>query len=444
MKTKTKILIFFTLLSITAFPQDRFHNMRLDGKFIPKNLPAIQKSAGYNQERLNNRESLLLRFKSTNMNRDKAIQQREIYKEVLDNGFYLLESIYQLWNGSDWRDSIKSSYTYENSNLIEIIDRVWDGSAWINSQRTSYTYNLNDDISTFVTQTWDGSVWVNSMRISYTYDSNNNPIEAIEQLWVASDWMNDWKYLYYYNGNNLEEILSQVWDVSDWMDSQRALYTFDTNNNLSEVLFQYYSDTYLDWIDFMKCSYTYDSHNNMIEEFWQGFTGSQWVNGMKSSFTYDENNYLIEELQQNWIGVSWENDLNYSYSYDENYNMIEELVQTWNGSDWVNNGKYLNAYNSLTAVDEDSKSPDSFNLSDNYPNPFNPSTKIIYSIPEKSTVSLKVYDLLGNEITSLVNSEVEAGKHEVNFNAVNLPSGVYLYQLKAGNFTNTKKMLLIK
>ncbi|HSD64633.1 MAG TPA: T9SS type A sorting domain-containing protein [Ignavibacteriaceae bacterium] len=439
-----KILIFLTFLSITAFPQDRFHNVLLDGKFIPENLLAMQKSAGYNLERLNNRESFLLRSQSNNIDGYKAIQQRDIYKEVLDNGFYLIESIYQSWNGFDWKDSIKSSYTYENSNLIEIIDRSWDGSVWTNSLRTSYIYNLNDDIINFVMQTWDDSVWVNSMRISYTYDSNNYPIEAIEQLWVASDWMNDWKYSYYYNGNNLEEILSQVWDVSEWMDGQRALYTFDTNNNLNEVLFQYYSDTYLDWVDFMKCSYTYDSRNNIIEELWQGFTGSQWVNGMKSSFTYDVNNYLIEELDQNWNDVSWENDLKYSDSYDENYNLIVELVQSWNGSDWVNNGKYLNAYNPLTAVDEDSNSPNSFNLSDNYPNPFNPATKIIYSIPEKSIVSLKVYDLLGSEIASLVSSEVEAGKHEVNFNAVNLPSGVYLYQLKAGNYTNTKKMLLIK
>jgi hypothetical protein len=88
--------------------------------------------------------------------------------------------------------------------------------------------------------------------------------------------------------------------------------------------------------------------------------------------------------------------------------------------------------------------PKTFSISQNYPNPFNPSTKINYEIPEKSTVNLKVYDILGNEILTLVNEEKQLGRYEVEFNAINLPSGIYFYRIKAGNFVQTKKMLLLK
>jgi Secretion system C-terminal sorting domain len=85
-----------------------------------------------------------------------------------------------------------------------------------------------------------------------------------------------------------------------------------------------------------------------------------------------------------------------------------------------------------------------FNLEQNYPNPFNPSTKINYTIPQQSFVSLKVYDILGNEVATLMNGDKSAGTYQVNFNAADLPSGIYFYRLTAGNYTSVKKMTLLK
>ncbi|MBL1121836.1 MAG: T9SS C-terminal target domain-containing protein [Ignavibacteriae bacterium] len=92
-----------------------------------------------------------------------------------------------------------------------------------------------------------------------------------------------------------------------------------------------------------------------------------------------------------------------------------------------------------------------FNLFQNYPNPFNPNTVISYQLPVISNVTLKVYDLLGREIVTLVNEEKPAGTYEVEFNSHSglsgirdLPSGIYFYQLKTGNYIETKKMLMIK
>ena len=93
--------------------------------------------------------------------------------------------------------------------------------------------------------------------------------------------------------------------------------------------------------------------------------------------------------------------------------------------------------------------PTDFALLQNYPNPFNPSTKIRYNIPSNangqiSNVVLKVYDVLGKEITTLVNEDKEAGSYEVEFEALNLASGVYVYRIQTSEFTETKKMVLLR
>jgi hypothetical protein len=99
----------------------------------------------------------------------------------------------------------------------------------------------------------------------------------------------------------------------------------------------------------------------------------------------------------------------------------------------------------VTDVKQDnSETPVSYNLSQNYPNPFNPSTVISYSIPNESNVSLKIYNLLGQEVKTLVDESKAPGTYKVNFNAGDLSSGIYFYSLHAGNFYQVKKMILIK
>ena len=99
-----------------------------------------------------------------------------------------------------------------------------------------------------------------------------------------------------------------------------------------------------------------------------------------------------------------------------------------------------------TFVEEEMKNslPNLYALEQNYPNPFNPSTKIRYSVPQSSNVMLKIFDILGNEIETLVNEEKQIGTYELTWYAKDLPSGVYFYQIRAGSFVKTKKMLLLK
>jgi hypothetical protein len=89
-------------------------------------------------------------------------------------------------------------------------------------------------------------------------------------------------------------------------------------------------------------------------------------------------------------------------------------------------------------------SPSNFELFQNYPNPFNPTTSISYFIPKGGIVSLNIYDILGREIKLLLNDFISTGEHTVVFDASNLSSGIYFYELKAGNYMSVKKMMLLK
>ena len=98
----------------------------------------------------------------------------------------------------------------------------------------------------------------------------------------------------------------------------------------------------------------------------------------------------------------------------------------------------------VTGITKESDIATDFILTQNYPNPFNPSTKILFAVPERSNVIVKVYDITGSEVITLVNKEMEAGWHSLDFNANGFASGVYLVIMNAGSYINTKKMVLLR
>ena len=98
----------------------------------------------------------------------------------------------------------------------------------------------------------------------------------------------------------------------------------------------------------------------------------------------------------------------------------------------------------ITDVTQQADLPSSYTLDQNYPNPFTPSTTLRFSLPETADVSLKVFDLLGRNVATLIADRMTAGQHSVDFDATNLPSGTYVYRLEAGSFSQTKTMVLAK
>jgi hypothetical protein len=161
--------------------------------------------------------------------------------------------------------------------------------------------------------------------------------------------------------------------------------------------------------------------------------------------------YIFKRVNSNWTKLSkilasdgGESDqFGYQVDLDEDIFAVGAPIQ-------YAGGLYCGAvylYTDFTTGIFDSKvhvSLNEYHLHQNYPNPFNPSTKISFTIAQTDYVSLKVYDVLGNEVTTLINEEKPAGEYEVEFDGERLTSGIYFYQLKSGSYVQTKKMLLLK
>ncbi len=130
--------------------------------------------------------------------------------------------------------------------------------------------------------------------------------------------------------------------------------------------------------------------------------------------------------------------------FDSNGNYIEDFIPSGSGGLVTPNAIVIRETATLSVDDNENASLDNFQLEQNYPNPFNPTTVIRYRLPITSDVTIKVFNILGKEITTLVNDELAAGEHEVEFDATGLPSGIYFYQLKSNDFLETKKMIYLK
>ncbi|MFZ1290817.1 MAG: T9SS type A sorting domain-containing protein [Melioribacteraceae bacterium] len=171
-------------------------------------------------------------------------------------------------------------------------------------------------------------------------------------------------------------------------------------------------------------------------------------------FSYGEYSTEINEVYKfpadtkDWVEYSLDQSANGNNELiiPENVNFISVDIKCSNyvlGKVKIS-GMYLAKSKTSDIEDEVEEIPNNFILNQNYPNPFNPETKISYSLPKNSNVTVKIYNILGSEITTLVNEKQNSGNYEITFNATNLASGVYFYSLHTENFTQTKKMVLLR
>ena len=295
---------------------------------------------------------------------------------------------------------------------------------------------------------WDGLVMFDTDSTWKIYNSGNSgllqpqeeincvAIDKSNRLWYGSDgWGGgmfdlDSTWLYFTNFNTIDPVLlSAGFDKfhNTWYGGWSFIVKIDSNLNITQ--FDYNSESAERYTCLVPDS------GKVI------WFASQMEGFLKLDFS---------------TGEQWEKLFPKSYGL-ENIGCTG-LMKDRKGNLWVgyNNG-YLAVFNpeGITNIKNSPQDiPVKYFLYQNYPNPFNPTTTIKYSIPTSSPlakgrtevgfVSLKVYDVLGREVATLVNEKQSPGNYEVTFNAVGLPSGIYFYKLTAGNFTEAKKMVLMK
>lgn len=338
------------------------------------------------------------------------------------NGIYIM-------NNGNW-DSLNTSNSLIPDNYVfkitvDLINRLWigipdygiavyDNGSWI---------FFNDQNS------FQGISDLNFIEV----DSNNN-------IWVGTDFFG----LFYYNGNSWIKAISG--QFSGGANQAIPALTIDSENrkwvsinmqgggskiakSLTDTSFIYYDST--DW-GFSFLLFSYDgavTDENNIKYF--GTTDGLLI--------YNDGNWQFLNSSNSPVPNNW---------------FTEGIVDSKNNKVYIlssfqpyhNSGLIFYNHDSVivSSVENNFTAINDFYLSQNYPNPFNPVTRIKFSIPKSDIVQIKVYDILGSEIKTLLNEYKQSGTYEVEFNASNLPSGVYFYRMSSGIYSETKKMILLR
>jgi hypothetical protein len=172
-------------------------------------------------------------------------------------------------------------------------------------------------------------------------------------------------------------------------------------------------------------------------------SGNITLNWSTSTETNNKGFEVEKLFGSEWTGIGFVEG-NGTTTEQKSYSFRDENLDAGNYKYRLKQIDFDGTFEYSNIVEADVKTPTEFELSQNYPNPFNPSTVISYQLPVSSNVTLKIYDILGNKISTLVNEEKSAGEYEITFNATGLPSGIYFYKLTSGEYNQSRKMLLIK
>jgi len=348
--------------------------------------------------------------------------------------------LYLYLQNNVWENSSQRTHSYDSSgNLLNTLYLDWkNGSYWENSFYEMFSYDSIGNNTQKLIYLWENNKWKNLLRISKTYDSIGNMITTAAEKWIDSTWINSSKITLNYYPNGMRDFnIVELWNGSNWVND--LIVTFE------------YTD---DWI--------------LLLHLYKIWDGSNWNNDYRTTFTYSLIEPQLIGLNEVWNDSQWMVDTRYSYSYNANGYFTHGIYELWENGNWVpydwgiitieNPDGFIHhlwTYQGFVYYDSPTKVGaegdiilKDFHLSQNYPNPFNPSTTINYSISKPGFVSLKVYDILSNEVTTLVSEEKPAGSYEVEFSATgggrNLASGIYIYRLTSGIFTTSKKLILLK
>lgn len=361
----------------------------------------------------------------------------------------LLQSTDYLYIDSVWKEDSRITYNYlSNSLLVDSVlyEHYFSGS-WEYETLIKYLYQASFQPYQDLELNWNGYNWENHIKRSYTYNTLFQLETILIQTYNNGNWYNNDSTAFSYNSyDSLDYYYSYRWDTQNWVNGIWSIYSYNVGGNLEERIIKSWSEFYNQWINTFKYTFSYYNDYQLADKIYERWIDSIWVKQTKTEFIYDTlgYGYLTESYLYNWDGNDWIESKKYIYNYDEYFHLLQELIELNRvGNEWEYYKKTV--YERIIVnVEKEPALIRQFKLLQNYPNPFNPNTKISWQSPVGSHQTLKIYDALGKEVAILVDEEKSAGEYEIEFNASGLPSGIYFYQLKAGSFVDTGKMVLIK
>ena len=427
---KSLCLLLLSFSVIRIFPQGQFYVSNYED-IVNSDRKSIINNLSFIKPFINESSSTVLDSIICNYLDGNKTKLAYNYNNDLSLNYFTFAN----WFNGEWIISDKRTNTYSFEGYLESVLWEWFNPItqdWFDDAKDVYNYDSLGNRIYYLHQNFDGQEFVNAFKNEMIYDSLNNLVSADNQIWIDSIWVNQSKLAYTYNPENLNDtILFQNWLNEQWINYQLNIYKYDSNRNITSILAKRWQAD--NWVNFAVGTLEYDFNNNCVLENYEIANNNTLENWFRIFYEYDENNNLIHLFGEEWINGQW---------VPEN----EPLVITnpdGNSIGFIANEIFL-YHSSPSNVESEENIINGFNLFQNYPNPFNPVTTITWQAPESGWQTIKIYNSLGEEIETLVDEYKPAGMHKVQFTNNNLPSGVYFYQLRAGEFVQTKKMILMK
>jgi hypothetical protein len=421
---KCVIFLFIIILALQIYPQNIYSNLlktrTISSQQVYHLLPNKKNPLGQ-IDKLTNPQMILVKYNS------------DIFMDSL------------IFSSPPYRvKTFTQSYLYQNQ--------------WLNSNRTSETYDSLGNLVFEVGENWNNNNWSISSRETFAYDSNRNITSDLFEHINNFDSVNDFIITYKYNNNGkLKESLLKNWDSTFWVNSSKLTISYDSKGDKDSMLFESWLGE--SWTNNLLWTLTNENHiiNSYEAKSWDG---SQWALTERGNFKDNTNGDWIYGLYQVWNGSLWNDKSRFTYFYNNGSYFTYGLNEICINGQWIpgdglfqiTNPHLLQAfiatevsiYYKISSVEEKENIAEGYELYQNYPNPFNPSTTIKFTIPYSGFVQLKVYNILGREITTLVNGFRSKGYNEIKFDASKLSSGIYIYQIISGSYVKSKMMMLKK
>jgi hypothetical protein len=339
----------------------------------------------------------------------------------------------------NWTEDSQVEYFYDgNGRISEIMEKFLSGNQWTNGMLFSYYYDLPGNKKAETTKFWEKKAWADFDSISFSYDDSGKLILNEVFRWKENKWENAYKdtLIYHSTTNNIITKIYMKWENQNWQNYIMLDYYYDEKNK-NDMNISYLWNGY-NWNEYSKAVFNWRDNYQFLAININFFNNNKWQETERLISYYNSAGYLTESMYEykqngNWIlgdgSIGVENPDGFEIHY-----FAEGMIIYYGNPP-------------IVSVNEDpleNQHPLKFNLMQNYPNPFNPSTQIVYQIPKDGFVNVSVYNSLGQEVKNLVNQFQTRGKYTVQFNAGDVPSGVYLYRIQSGNFKEIKKMLLAK
>lgn len=361
-------------------------------------------------------------------------QEKILYNYQQVAGRTLLQMVQeQTWDASEekWINEYRSSITFENGMLSEVLDEIWLDGQWERDERYRYVEFEGDIIET--TQVYDTFLedWVNSEQYIY---SDISLTELYNSFIEFIDYLEDGRS--YFILGLLPDFISYEWDDVDeiWIEIDRQITSESSNlrndaTTANSIMIEYYDEDTEEWIAFYEYILGYADNGNPVnfsmyvaDETMEGEAGTMMYI-YAEDYNYDENNLMEMILQYgNLFGEPFK-------QLNDELSLVGRVILNWGDVS--------------TSVDRGTD-PYTFRLNAAYPNPFNPSTVIPFQLATSSNVTIQVYDMLGRNVTTLVNEFMPAGDHTIRFDGSGLSSGVYMIRMVAPGLQQTRSVTLLK